>query len=485
MQEKLNKNNENKQLPEVFKELQEARNRVYIEQRKMNYQNLTNKVNAKRNNTKKRKNTFGNSNLFLKKIVKFKESKKINRYICRIAEDLKIRKIKLHQITVGLSMFAISVIVISLTTNSIMAKEETKEKENNVIIDFEENENAIDLLEVLSDNISVVTRKDIIAEEADISYTITYIENDKMPLGEEKIIESGIVGKKETTYLRTYENDQMTSEEIIGLLVMEYPKKEVVEKGTSEYLKKYNVHIGEKMFLSEDAELKENETEDSNSLASIWIYMDVTLLDFDDEWCKVQYDDKIGYIKKELLITEAILPGVEEISRKQRILSKVDFNMDISQPSNMSKEDFKKILTDSNDKKKIFENLSETFYNMEQKYGINGVFLASVGIHESGWGTSKIATDKNNLFGYMAYDRNPYTFSADFETYEECVETLAKVFCKYYLYPSGTPIYEGETAKGSYYNGATITGVNTRYASDKEWCNKVYNKMFYLYSKLP
>lgn len=488
MQKNMEKNKEIKQLPEVFKELQEARNKAYRESLNVNLNNLTTNINNQniniQNDVKIEINNLKRIKLFLKKIIKFGENKKINRYICRIAEDLKIRKIKLHQITISLSMLTIAFIVISLTTNTIMAKEENKEQKN-IAVEFEENENAIDLLEVLSDNISVTTRKDIIAEEADIAYSIKYIENDKMPLGEEKIINPGSLGKKETTYLRTYENDEMISEDIIGLLVLEDPKTETVEVGTSEYLRKHNVHIGEKMFLTQDADLKEKNTDTSNVLASIWIYMDVILLDFDDNWCKVMYDEQVGYIKNDLLVTETTMPGIEEISRKQRILSKVDFNMDISKPTNMTKDDFKKVLTDTNDKKKIFENSSEVFYNMEQKYGINGIFLAAVGIHESAWGTSKIATDKNNLFGYMAYDRNPYSFSANFETYEEGIETLAKVFCKYYLYPSGTPIYEDEVAKGSYYNGATVTGVNTRYASDTEWCNKVYKKMVYLYSKLP
>ena len=61
---------------------------------------------------------------------------------------------------------------------------------------------------------------------------------------------------------------------------------------------------------------------------------------------------------------------------------------------------------------------------------------------------------------------------------------VAKVLVKYYLNESGTVIYEGEKAVGSYYNGPTISGVNTRYASDKNWANKVYSVMEKLYGKL-
>jgi len=55
---------------------------------------------------------------------------------------------------------------------------------------------------------------------------------------------------------------------------------------------------------------------------------------------------------------------------------------------------------------------------------------------------------------------------------------------KYYLNAEGTPIYEGEVAKGSYYTEPTVESVNTRYASDQNWHNKVYSYMEYLYNRL-
>ena len=47
-----------------------------------------------------------------------------------------------------------------------------------------------------------------------------------------------------------------------------------------------------------------------------------------------------------------------------------------------------------------------------------------------------------------------------------------------------TSIYGGETAIGTYYNGATLNGINKKYASDKNWANSVYSHMQYLYNKL-
>ena len=37
---------------------------------------------------------------------------------------------------------------------------------------------------------------------------------------------------------------------------------------------------------------------------------------------------------------------------------------------------------------------------------------------------------------------------------------------------------------GTYYNGPTLSGINIKYATDKNWANGVYNHMKYLYNKL-
>ena len=73
-------------------------------------------------------------------------------------------------------------------------------------------------------------------------------------------------------------------------------------------------------------------------------------------------------------------------------------------------EDYGNNTVSKNDVKKVAENI-------EKQYNINGIFVAAVGIHESAWGTSKIARDKNNLFGYGAYDSDPYNGSYEFEEY--------------------------------------------------------------------
>ena len=179
------------------------------------------------------------------------------------------------------------------------------------------------------------------------------------------------------------------------------------------------------------------------------------------------------------------MPNIIEKNRIQRILIKINLDMELNRTSGLTLNDYKKIFTNlPNDKNKIFQDNYTAFYNAEKKYNINGIFLASIAIHESGWGTSQIAMDKKNLFGYGSYDATPYESSFEFENYVEGIETVAKSLVKYYLNPSGTKIYDGETAAAWYYNGPTLKGVNTRYASDPEWHEKVYNYMETLYNRL-
>lgn len=156
----------------------------------------------------------------------------------------------------------------------------------------------------------------------------------------------------------------------------------------------------------------------------------------------------------------------------------------LNKPSGFTIEQFKKALTDSKDKNKIFENNAEYFYYIEDEYQINGIFIAALGIHESAWGTSSLAKNKYNLFGYGAYDSNPYNGAYTFESYSESIDLLARVMVKYYINPSGTKIYDGQVASGKYYSGSTLNAVNKKYATDNSWANGVFKHMQYLYSKI-
>ena len=209
--------------------------------------------------------------------------------------------------------------------------------------------------------------------------------------------------------------------------------------------------------------------------------------------------DKNGNIIKEEQVSAVVVKSsinkVIDIGTKKYVKPKpkvqvgttsgtIDFNMALNKPSGFALEQFTKALTDSKDKNKVFEKNAKYFYYIEKQYNINGMFVAAVGIHESAWGTSKIALNKNNLFGYGAYDSNPYNGAYTFDDYAEAIDLVARVFVKYYLNQKGTTIYDGQTANGKYYSGNTLSAVNKKYATDKKWANGVYSHMQYLYNKL-
>lgn len=170
---------------------------------------------------------------------------------------------------------------------------------------------------------------------------------------------------------------------------------------------------------------------------------------------------------------------------KAELLETLGKKMALNKPSGLTLEQFEKIFeNETKDKNGIFKENAKYFYYVEKVYGINGVFVAALGIHESGWGTSKIAMNKKNLFGYGAYDMNAYASAYKYDGYAAGIDMIARVLMKNYLNPKGTCIYNNEIASGKYYNGNTLSGVNKKYATDKNWANSVYTWMKYLYNRL-
>lgn len=369
----------------------------------------------------------------------------------------------------------------AIKSNYIFA---TSEEEKVAISTFEENDNSLDMMNIISSNISELTTKEIVTNEIEIDYETTYVENDLLPKDEQNIIQAGRFGFLDRTTILTYENGELVNENIISEVTKSEPVEEIIEIGTSEFLANNKVHIGDTMYTTDEIEMYET-SDAEDRICYIYQYIDVQIQSEKDGWAFIEVDGLEGYVKSENLTSEAVTPGIAEKSRIKRISINVNFDMPVNCPSGLTREDFIKVLSgNTSDTNKIFEQNAEVFYEVEQNYNINGLFLASIGIHESNWGTSTISLQKKNLFGYGSYDSSAYTSSYTFESYEYGIELLAKVLSKYYLNEEGTLIYDGETAVGSYYNGPTISGVNTRYASDTNWATRVYNIMVSLYEKL-
>ena len=360
----------------------------------------------------------------------------------------------------------------------------SSEEERIAIDTFEANRNAINIIDTISQNIGDFTKKDIITREVDVEAETKYVETNLLPKDEQVVTQEGVIGKIEQTVILTYENGQLKSETVVGEITKVEAVQKIVEVGTSEFLLDNQVHVGDVMYTKEEIKMFGSENE-NDLICYIYEHINVVLESEKDGWAKISVDGIEGYIKSEYITSEAVTPGIVEKSRIKRLNLSLKPEMELNKPSGLTKDDFVKVLSGiPNDSNKIFENNAEVFFEMEQKYNVNGIFLAALGMHESNWGTSTIAREKKNLFGYGAYDSSAYESSIVFQDYKEGIETVAKSLVKNYLNAEGTIIYDGEIAKGTYFNGPTLAGINVRYASDTNWATRIYNIMASLYEKL-
>jgi beta-N-acetylglucosaminidase len=376
----------------------------------------------------------------------------------------------------------IIMLIISFFKNRIFATNNTEDKEETIVA-FEENQKSVDVVQVMLENTN--SDKKMVNEQREVEFETEYEENPNLPRDEEQVKQEGKNGKIQVTALQEYKNDQMVSEDIIDSKTLEDVVKKIVYKGTSDFLKKYNVHIDDQMYLLEAEDLKEEAKDDSNTICNVPRYLNVKIKEAGEEWIKVSYNGKEGYLKTTNITSESVTPLIKEKNRVATLKNNLNIDMDLSTPSGLTLSDYKTILSNNlSDKNKIFEQSAEYFYKAEQKYKVNGIFIAAIGIHESAWGTSKIASDKNNLFGFTAYDSDPYNSATSFDNYESAINKVAEALSTKYLHVAGTKISDDLTATGTYFNGTTAKAVNTRYASDTGWADKVFSYMQYLYGKL-
>jgi flagellum-specific peptidoglycan hydrolase FlgJ len=101
-------------------------------------------------------------------------------------------------------------------------------------------------------------------------------------------------------------------------------------------------------------------------------------------------------------------------------------------------------------------NLGPAFVAIGKELNINPIYIAAHAAQESAWGTSRLAKNKNNLFGWGAYDKAPYDSALTFRTKEEGIKYAMGKIKSLYL-----------TQGGKHYYGANLAGMNVRYSTDK------------------
>ena len=132
--------------------------------------------------------------------------------------------------------------------------------------------------------------------------------------------------------------------------------------------------------------------------------------------------------------------------------------LDVSKPSGVTVEDLKKVTSHG------LVGLEKDFWQAEQDYGINCLFVMAIAAIESGNGT--INGVGNNMFGWGGgYIK--------FSSKAEGIDVVARGLARNYLTPGA-----------GLYSGNTISDVNKRYASSSTWDDKVASKMVSYYSTI-
>lgn len=131
-----------------------------------------------------------------------------------------------------------------------------------------------------------------------------------------------------------------------------------------------------------------------------------------------------------------------------------------------TKTEFTASELDSGLKGTKLEGLGVDFKKAEDEFGVNAIFLIAMAKHESGNGTSLLADEKNNLFGFNAIDQDPINAASKFKTKGDSIKHVAKFLKENYL-----------KKEGRFYNGISTEGIGQLYATDPEWSHKVSNMM--------
>lgn len=102
------------------------------------------------------------------------------------------------------------------------------------------------------------------------------------------------------------------------------------------------------------------------------------------------------------------------------------------------------------------------FVEVERRYGINAIYLLAMANHESFYGDSNIAREKNNLFGFNAYDIDPKYHASSYDSYGESILDVGMKVKKFYL-----------SEDGQFFKGFSAKSMNYYYASDPSWGDKI------------
>lgn len=143
--------------------------------------------------------------------------------------------------------------------------------------------------------------------------------------------------------------------------------------------------------------------------------------------------------------------------------------------SNMLSTDIRRYLESISKTSSKLYGVESNFIDAQNNYGVNALLSLSIAANESGWGTSDLAMEKNNIYGINAYDSSLGS-ATTFNTVADCITQFS-------YYQIGSLYAEPKTV-GNFYNGSHLgnknSGINVKYAADPYWGEKAASKYYFI-----
>jgi len=118
--------------------------------------------------------------------------------------------------------------------------------------------------------------------------------------------------------------------------------------------------------------------------------------------------------------------------------------------------------------------LGGSFVAAAQAQGLNPYYVAGHAAYDSAWGTSAVATRKNNLFGYGVTPACPFDCAVPFNTQQESIDFVAALVRADYATPGGR-----------FYTTGTPAGMEPIYSGNPNWAEGVAAVMNLLRQNTP
>lgn len=123
----------------------------------------------------------------------------------------------------------------------------------------------------------------------------------------------------------------------------------------------------------------------------------------------------------------------------------------------------KTVCADAGHPDSLLADTGAAFYRAQEEQGISAIGAFAIACHESGYGTSRIAREKCNFFGWGANDENPYGLAKNFSQAYIGVYTVVTKIAKNYTY--------GQYNQDTYYKMRYNNGTH-QYCTDPDWPTK-------------